>query len=255
MGAIFRASRKYLFTRRSSVKRFIVLSAIILSSKLANSDLSNLPKFLCPSALSLRQVFRNPPLEESPCCPRRSASSKSTSSQRKNENVRNRVGLGRRVLARNRRTWRIPNSDWQLINAARRHPRGQLARPRYRNAIFIAGARACEHSDTSTRCIGQICCRATSNLPAIVVIDFGPLPTISLVATFLRDVSRFSFHLLLLSMQPLSHPLSYRHFPRAGNFQTRACRYSCVYDPYRGLCRSPLCRRVILSRQRVRRCV
>lgn len=41
-----------------------------------------------------------------------------------------------------RRAWRIPNSDWQLINTASRHSRGQLARPRYRNAIFIAGARA-----------------------------------------------------------------------------------------------------------------
>lgn len=47
-----------------------------------------------------------------------------------------------------RRAWRIPNSDWQLINTASRHSRGQLARPRYRNAIFIA--RVCARAPTHT---------------------------------------------------------------------------------------------------------
>lgn len=108
-----------------------------------------------------------------------------------------RARLGRRVLARNRRAWRIPNSDWQLINAARRHPRGQLARPRYRNAIFIAGARAraSERFDTSTRCIGGDILPRHVESASHVVIDLGTLPAISPIAAFLRDVylvSRFA---------------------------------------------------------------
>lgn len=127
-----------------------------------------------------------------------------------------------------RRAWRIPNSDWQLINTASRHSRGQLARPRYRNAIFIARvrARAPPHTHTLSFDTHET---ATSKLPAISRKSISPvacnfirrdfsLNAPSLSSSYILDQRRL--RRATLKLHHLVHD-RYRHLP--GSQSVDAC--------------------------------
>lgn len=104
-----------------------------------------------------------------------------------------------------RRAWRIPNSDWQLINTASRHSRGQLAR--YRNAIFIARARARAptHTHAHTPSMHETA-PATSKLPAISRKSISPVACNFTRRDFsLNASSLFPLHLTRSASSPSSN--------------------------------------------------
>lgn len=127
-----------------------------------------------------------------------------------------------------RRAWRIPNSDWQLINTASRHSRGQLARPRYRNAIFIAGARARApiHPHAHTQYTRL---RPPHRNCQLYRGNRSPQsPAISPAATS-----------LLMLPPSSSYILDHRHLHRVSSTNS-----TTVHDRYRYLPRFSICRRV-----------
>lgn len=104
-----------------------------------------------------------------------------------------------------RRAWRIPNSDWQLINTASRHSRGQLAR--YRNAIFIARARARAptHTHAHTPSMHETA-PATSKLSAISRKSISPVACNFTRRDFsLNASSLFPLHLTRSASSPSSN--------------------------------------------------